>query len=100
MSLNTKTLLNRFKMAQVKIYQIDLQNGNSTKSLKTFECCKVMPEFDLVPYKLRVKSVFERRLKRKITVILRHVPAESKYDERFEKEQEALNSKRVTVYEP
>jgi hypothetical protein len=87
-------------MAQVKIYQIDLQNGNSTKSLKTFECCKVMPEFDLVSYKLRVKSVFERRLKRKITVILRHVPAESKYDERFEKEQEALNSKRVTVYEP
>ncbi len=85
---------------KVRIYQIDLQNGNSTKSLKTFECCKVMLEHRLIPYKLRLKSVFERRLKRNITVILRHVPAESKYDERFEKEQEALNRKRVTVYEP
>jgi len=100
MPLNTETLLNRFKMAQVKIYQIDLQNGNSTKSLKTFECCKIIPEYDLVPYRLRIKYVFERRLKRSITVIIRYVQDESKYDERFEKEQEALNSKRVTVYEP
>ncbi len=69
---------------KITIFHIDLQNGNSTKALKSFECNKTMPEGRINSYKGRLKSVFERRLKRHITVTLRYKPEESKYNERFE----------------
>jgi hypothetical protein len=68
-------------MTKVTIFRIDLQNGNSTKAVKSFECNKTIPEGRLRSYKARLKQVFERRLNRHLSVSLRYKDEESKYNE-------------------
>ncbi len=74
-------------MTKITIFRIDMQNGNSTKAVKSFECNKTMPEGRLRSYKARLKQVFEQRLNRHLSVSLRYKPEESKYDEKFEQNQ-------------
>lgn len=79
-------------MTKVTIFRIDLQNGDSTKAVKSFECNKTMIEHRLPSYKRRIQSVFERRLNRHLSVSLRYKPEESKYDENFERKNETIKN--------
>ena len=74
-------------VSKVTIFRIDLQNGNSTKAVKSFECNKTIPEGRIRSYKARLKQVFERRLNRHLSVSLRYKPEESENDEKQEQNQ-------------
>ena len=54
----------------IQITQIDLQNGNNWPVLRSFACNKVIDRTGLKSYKKRLKSVFEKRYNKEITVLL------------------------------
>jgi len=75
----------------IQIFRIDLQNGNNWPLIRSFVCNKVIDRTELKTYKKRLKSVFEKRYKKELTVSCRYKPEESKYDELYERSKERSN---------
>jgi len=65
----------------IRIFKISLINGNNCPVLRSFVCDKVITQSNLISYKKRLKSVFQKRYGKSLNVDVKYCDVKSNYSE-------------------